>query len=203
MDKVNIYPARRVHGIIIGCDIEDVRFRTQFGFQGDHGIGRHDLGNLAVRVIDVPEDPGPSETGLHTGRLQPLVHPVVTEETFLYDLPQRVDISDVVGAGGHAVHASDTAVLVHSDDAVRAYIGCTDRTVSVTDGIGAVVAKGREELTAHIRVSAFFNDLDPGTELTQRDLVLALAGDGTTVAADAVPEINHHRITGPPLLITG
>jgi len=128
---------------------------------------------------------------------------VVAEEAFLYDLPQRIDISYVVRAGGHTVHTSDTAVLIHPDDAVRAYIGCTDRTVAVTDGIGAVVTEGREELTAHIRVSAFFNDLDPGTELPQRDLVFTLAGDGTTVTPDAVSEINHHRITGPPLLITG
>ena len=178
-----------------------MRFSPQVGFQRDHGIGRHNLGNLAVGIIDVSEDPGLSQTGLHAGGFQALVHAVVTEETFLYNLSQGIDVPHIVRTGGHAIHASDASVLVYSDNAVRAYVGCTDRAVAVTDGIGTVVTEGGKELAAHIRIPAFFNDLDPGSELSQRDLVLALAGDRTTVAADAVPEVDDHRITGLPFLI--
>jgi hypothetical protein len=120
--------------------------------------------------------------------------PVRTEVTFLDDGHEGVDISGIIRAGSKTVFTADATMLIDDDDAVFPPPGGLDRTVDDTGRTLTLVAERREEVTRDVRVLSFFDNLHPGAKHSRGDAVLRFAGDGTAVAADTAPQIDHHRI---------
>jgi len=57
-----------------------------------------------------------------------------------------------------------------------------------------VIAEPGQETSVDIRELTLFRVFDPTPVVAERNVILALAGDGAGVAADAAPGIDNHRV---------
>ncbi len=76
---------------------------------------------------------------------------------------------------------------INVHDAVRPLDTCVDRTDRDTNGIFTVVTDDGKGKFFDMRIMSLFHFLDPTSPHSQRHVILALAGDGTGVTADALP----------------
>ena len=63
-------------------EIVDLGLVPEFRVQYFPSVGLDQPGDLAVRVVQVAEDPGIRGAGIHTGRVPSLSHPVTAEVAF-------------------------------------------------------------------------------------------------------------------------
>jgi len=120
---------------------------------------------------------------------------MVAEVAFLDDRDERVDVSGIIGAGGKAVFAADTAVFIDDDDAVFPFPCRLNRTIDHARGVLALIAEAGKEVAGKVGIPPFFDNLHPGSKYAQGNAVFGLAGYGATMAADAASEIDQHGIS--------
>lgn len=70
----------------------------------------------------------------------------------------------VVRTRGDTVFASDTSVFIDDHNSVILFPGGLNGAVDHTRGVVAIITESWEKMPADIRISTFFDDLDPGTE---------------------------------------
>jgi len=95
----------------------------------------------------------------------------------LNDRDEGVSMPGVIRTRGDTVPASDTSVFVDDHNPVISFPGGLNGTVDHTRGIIAIITEGGKKMPADVRVLTFLDDLDPGAEYTQWDVVLRLARD--------------------------
>ncbi len=111
----------------------------------------------------------------------------MTPVAFLSDFTSGIDVSYAVGAGCHAVAATNTAMGINVHDAVRALDASVDRADRDTDGIFTVITDDGKGKFFGMRIMPFFNFLNPAPPHSKRHVILALANDGTGVTTDTLP----------------
>src|SRR5210317_1584243 len=107
----------------IETDVEHMRLRAVLVFQDRHSLGRNDLRYRVIRVFEVGQPPGAERAALHTGRLQALADPVITEISLLGRPGFGIEEAHTVGAGHDAVAATDAPFPVDQHDAVVGLVG--------------------------------------------------------------------------------
>jgi hypothetical protein len=120
---------------------------------------------------------------------------MMTEIALRDDLLLRVEKTNLVGARGLAVLASDTAVWVHQDDAVFALIGCFHRADRNADRVFALVAVDRNVAAPNKRESTLFHGFHPRAKHAQGHVVFSLAGHRTALTPDTAIRVNDHGPT--------
>src|SRR5512144_1825859 len=68
-----------------GRDVKDLGLRAKLGHKFEHVPAAYDPGYLAVRIVQIAEDPGVAGTAAHARREQPLVYILDAERAFLHD----------------------------------------------------------------------------------------------------------------------
>src|SRR5512134_1464068 len=92
--------------------------------------------DLAVRVVDVAEDPDLGRAGLDAGGQAAGVDAVGAEGALVHRPDLLVVVAGVVGAGGLAVFAADAFLGHDVDDAVRVDLGGMGRADVGAGGVG-------------------------------------------------------------------
>ena len=125
-----------------------------------------DIPDLTLWIEKVSEFPGPRGTGLHTGRVHPLSHPLDTKGTLVHGTLHPRSVSEVVDrgidllfrkvgfcpvedpsfirTGCDAVPAPNAPVVIDHDKAVGFLPGGMDRTYLYARGVLAVLALNRQ-----------------------------------------------------------
>ena len=153
-------------------------------------------------ILHIAEDQGFLLTGDDTGRKHPFGQPLLAEVAFLHDAfgarrKIRIDLRDkrpgitvvhascAVGAGGHAKPATDAAVIVHHDDAVRSLERGLRGADPDAGRIRAVVAQNRQPqfLKVLSLIRMIFTGEDGGKRFRPDpfDLILGVAEIGNIV----------------------
>jgi len=129
-----------LHGLKIGTNIINLGHSRLLWLQDLDGVGGNQPSHLAVGVIDVPKDPGPGRTCIHTGWFETSVHPVKAEVALL-DIPFKgIDISDIIWTGIDTILAADATVLIYHYNPVISPVSGLCRAVLEAYGILAIVA---------------------------------------------------------------
>jgi hypothetical protein len=123
---------------------------------------------------------------------------MMAEVALLDDGDQGIDVPRIVRTGGETVLATDASMFIDDDDAIFPFPGRLDRTVDHARRVVTLIAEGGEKVPRRVRILPLFDNLHPGTEHPQGNMVFCLAGDGTAMATDTPSKIDHHRI---PLLV--
>ena len=105
-----------------------------------------------------------------------------------------VDINRIVRASLHAHFAPDAQFIVEVDDAVGANKQCLGGATLHAGRISAVIASKDGHFSCGRGKLALFDVLHPGTKLTDRNVMLSLAGHRAGVAADTGPLVNGESI---------
>jgi hypothetical protein len=122
--------------------------------------------------------------GGHTGRFPAFHQPVHAEIAFLH-LPVHSELRDTERAGKEAGAATDTFILVHSDDPViRLLYNGPCGTHHFTGGIPAMEAGKGQGPVYHMGKFPLPEIRDPSPCHPEFDLMQAFAGDFTGVALD-------------------
>ena len=91
----------------------------------------------------------------------------------------------IVGARLHAALAADANRVVEFDDAVVALVHRSGRTDAHAGWVCAVVAARHLEMASAVRETPGFNRFHPSAVNTEWNIILAFAGSGAGMAADA------------------
>jgi hypothetical protein len=125
----------------ITVDIVNLGIRPKFRLSDSVFVGLDKLRDFAVRVIEVPEYPGPSHAGIDTRRDRIFSDPVNTQAAFVRTLLLRIDKSLLVGAARHAQFAADAYLVADLNSIVLVVMRCSGRTNVYAGSIPAVVAE--------------------------------------------------------------
>jgi hypothetical protein len=105
-----------------------------------------------------------------------------------------VHVDRVVGTGLHTSLAADAAFGIKIHDAIFTFVHRRDRANGYARRLLAMVAASDLEEPASVGIFALLNVLDPGAVHAQRHLVLGLAGDGASVAPNALAIIDDESV---------
>ena len=103
-----------------------VDVRSGIDVRGDHLnqlAGVDQAAHLAFRIVEIPENPGFSGAGCHTGGFISPLHTMRAEITLVGNVLDGIAVARAIGAGGDAVAAADAGFGVDDDDAVDALVG--------------------------------------------------------------------------------
>jgi len=107
-----------------------------------------------------------------------------TEVALLGGVGVGIDVQSVVRTGLHAGLATYATVAVEINNAVVAAKQRSHRANGYARSVVAVIAPEHGKETASVGIFAFLDVLNPGSESTERHLVLGLASDCAGVTAD-------------------
>src|ERR1022692_1364523 len=111
------------------------------------------------------------------------------KQTLRDEVTVHVRTSHVAGA------AADTLLFVHHHNAIRTDVSGASGTGFRTRGVGAVIAKYRQESPLGCGVSAHFARHHTGEVHALGCAVFLLAGHGAGVAANAPLQVDHHSVS--------
>jgi hypothetical protein len=152
-----------------------------------------ELGNFAVGIVQIPEHANARHAGGHTGGFSALFKKFDAKAALL-DVPFFLDDSDMIGACGNAVLASDTLFFVDQDDPVLSLVGGARRANRHAGRIVAVLALDRQKLPVEIGELPEFPFFEVIVRFILPQVVLILAGDAAGIAADAFRLIDDHPV---------
>ncbi len=119
----------------------------------------------------------------------------MAEIAFLDDRHEGIDISRIIRAGGETVFAPDASVFVDDYNPVFPFPRGLDRTIDDAGWMITLIAESGEKVARDVWVLALLNNLHPRAKNPQGNSVLRLAGNRTTMTANAAPEIDHHGVS--------
>src|SRR4030042_2689411 len=139
--------------ILIQSNIINLRIGSHLLFEHLNFLLRNQLGNFTAWVFQIPKYHCIRRTNLHTGGLQPCIHPVSAEVTLLDHSCDWIYISHVIRIGCPTIITTDTTVRVDHDNPILPLISRLDRTDRIADGAFTMVAHPREQEGGHPWVS--------------------------------------------------
>src|SRR5574337_840817 len=186
--------------VAIRADVEHVRLGALLRAQHLRRVLRHQVGDLARRIIEIAEHARPPDAGLHAGRHEVLRDAVKAEGALVDDVGDRrigavrgQHEACVVRARRHAGAAADaTLVALQHEATILDLVGRLHGTGAHAGRIVAVVAQPRQELLLDRGILADNLVGHPGAIDAQWRVVLRLARDLAGHAADAAARVDDH-----------
>ena len=177
--------AGRVKRCLVGAPVVDLRLGVLFrGTDGDV-VPSDDPGDLRVGVVEITDLDRLGRTHDLTRRLEVHLDAVVAHVALVRRVGLGVDVQRVVRAGVHARLAPDAVVVLEVDDAVLGPIERRGRADLHARRVVALVASHHRELAGDVGERTGLDVFHPGAVHPEGDVVLAFAGDGAGVTADA------------------
>ena len=177
--------AQGVERRLVGASVVHLRVRALLGRPDRDVVTGDDLRGRVERIVEIGHLDRVGRAHDDARRLEVLLDAVIAEVALVGRVGLGVDVDRVVGTCVHAALAADAVVVVEVDHAVGRAVEGVGRADRHARGVVAVIAPHHGEVPAHVRERAGLDVLDPRAVDSERDVVLALAGDGAGVAADA------------------
>jgi hypothetical protein len=175
--------------------IKDFGPSTEVRSQSFRPVLCDELGNPAVRVIQVAEDSYLSRTGAHTRRFFALTNQVYAEPTFYGNAFTFVHETDLVRAGFYTVFATDAPVSVNQHNSFRRGINGAGRTNALTWSIFAMVALHRNKFFGERRKFPPFLFSNPVERMFVVQILLILAGNPAGMASYTFAGVNSDSVS--------
>jgi len=147
--------------------VKHVGTGADVGHEGSSYPTGHHLRHGVLGILQITEQSGRADTGLDTGRLEPLFNPMIAEGAFVHARAGApvsgpikllahpyIRIGDgyagMIGAGHGAGTAAHAEFLVDHDDAIRLLISSSSGANAHAGRVITVVTEAREEAAMHI-----------------------------------------------------
>src|SRR5690554_3137516 len=156
----------------------------------------HHAADLAVRIVQIANDPRATNARLYTGRQQAYIQTVRTEGALVGCLGVFVNETGIVRAGLHTIGTAHTHIVIHHHNAVLALEGRLYGANRHTRRVVAVVTQARQHERSNVAGFLMLHLVlgNNRTETAQRRLVLDMARHRTGLTANTRPQINQHGI---------
>jgi hypothetical protein len=153
-------------------------------------LGRYNLADLTLGIIDVAGDNRARGTYDDAGRFQIQLNPMGAEVALGRCMSIRIEIKRIVRTCLHARFASDTAAAIEIDYAIVAAEKSSGRAYLNTWGIITMVATHHAEMAAGLRKGPLFDVFDPGAENANWYIVLFFASNRARMTSDTAVMID-------------
>src|SRR5581483_1529200 len=181
---------------LVGTDVVDLGPRALVGPAYLYLLAGERLCDLTGGVLEVAGDDRLRRTDDDARREQAAVGTVRAVVALGSRMAARVNVERVVGTSLHARLAADAAVGVEIDDAIRPLVERHRWADLDTRRILAMLAPLDRKVPPRIGKGALLDVFDPGSEHTERHVVLGLAGHRAGVAANALALVDDKPVSG-------
>jgi hypothetical protein len=149
-------------------DIVNLWLGSQFGLQYFEFVRPNKFRNLALRIIEITENPCSAHTGIYTRRYETFSDPMHTQAALICTTFVRIDESLLVRTSCYTQFATNALLVTYLNCIISIIMGCSCRTDTHTRSVPAVVAKFWQEAPSHVCICSMLFDFDPGAPYTQR-----------------------------------
>ena len=160
-------------------------------------VGRHELGHIAFRIIQIAVEASLTAAGLHAGRQLTLIGQGLAQRALAHHALGLVEGAHPVGARRQARLAADAVLLVDQHNArLLVAIRCARGAHLHAGGANTLLAHGGQPVLLDVRKRAIRpHRRHPAPVLPQGHVVLLLARDLAPEASDAAVEIDNNGVT--------
>lgn len=163
-----------------------------------HGVnifrtGRsNSLGNIAFRIINIPEEASLGTTGFHAGRHVAYFLKMTAERALFHHFRDRIEGTGAVRASCDAHLAADALFFIYQDLSILGLIRRSGRANLDAGSVFTVLTNSRQEVLINIRILADRADRQNFVVINpHRDIVFYLACDLAGMTSDAAVEVNY------------